>query len=517
MATSKRRTRTRIRSSMRKGLIPIISVFAICLLAQRTIRKPGIVSPKSRLLPPPLDITVQHHLRSHIPFTPLPDWKRPRILTAHAFRTINKAVLEVAVFSTGTDTQAYGRKFHPVACIIGSRVFNASIVRPEVTICEVHPPPESGQLISILLRFDDELRDAMARSVTLFGEKFELLPNDVVPLPKHTLSHEPAVASVRSELLWNHNMIDTKDPSQPRYELCLMTAMKQYPYLLPGFLSYYRRLGVDQVFIYDNAAETDLKEIVSAFDFVQVVFWPWTRSQMQSFTHFVRAARCRCKFVAFFDADEYIMVGSKSPDALKRYVHLRMHQGYGQIIAHFVRFFNSGYIRRPKGDLPLLYTRREKDQSIKLGKSIIDVDRLFLFHKIHIVEGRNTKTYWNTTLDISPTTLLHNAMLMHFTKRSWEENILKKQNGGSSPMTNYRKPMPAFHDVPDSKYMDLERSIPFTGFVDYWRAIMQLPLPLRQSLLWNEGKLWCRNEYCPTCSHEVLSPKTCADSLFTSN
>lgn len=398
--------------------------------------------------------------------------------------------------------------------MIGSRVYNATLVRPEVTVCEVQPTPKNGELVTVLLRLDDQLKEAMKEPVTLFGETFEILPGDVTPLPSNTFSGEGPVASVRSELEWDRNMVDVVDPAKPRYELCLMTAMKQYPYLLSGFLNYYRRLGVDQVFIYDNAAETDLAKMLAPFEFVQVAYWPWTRSQMQSFTHFVRAARSRCKYVAFFDADEYMMIGSQNPGALKQYLYFRASQGYSQVISHFVRFFNNGYVRRPKGDLPVLYTRREKDQQIKLGKSIIDADGQFLFHKIHIVEGRGMKTYWNTTLELDPKSLAHNAMLMHFTKRSWEENVIKKRFGGSSPMTNYRNPTGDDDiDKPDPEYMDLQKSVPYTTFAGYWRKIMSAPRPERQSFLWKEGALWCRSEYCPTCYFKRFTSKNCKPRL----
>lgn len=509
MVCSKHRARS-VRSN---AVIPVIILLVLVLLWSAI--DVSFLPISSYSLPPRLSSVVQHHPRPRILPTTRPEWKRPRILTAHAIRTKGIPSLNVAIFSTGTDTQAYRRTFQAVACMIGSSVFNATIVRPEVTVCEVDPPPKDGELVTILLRVDEQLELAMEKPVTLFGEEFEILPGDVTIMPNQTLPQEGAVARVRSEILWNHRMIDVVDPARPRYELCLMTAMKQYPYLLNGFLAYYRRLGVDQVFIYDNAATTDLAKMLLPYDYVQVAYWPWTRSQMQSFTHFVRASRSRCKYVAFFDADEYMMIGSRSPGALKQYLYSRAREGYSQVISHFLRFFNNGYIRRPQGDLPVLYTRREKDQQIKLGKSIIDADGQFLFHKIHIVEGRNTKTYWNTTLELKPTSLMHNAMLMHFTKRSWEENVIKKRFGGSSPMTNYRNPTGEDDiDKPDPDYMNLEKSVPYTGFVDYWRKIMSAPLPKRESFLWKEGALWCRSEYCPSCYLKRFTQQRCNSSLF---
>lgn len=468
---------------------------------------------KSPSIPPPLANVVQHHRRPSVLQSPRPEWKRPNILTAHAIQKPNQSHLEVAIFSTGTDTQSYGRTFTPVACMIGSRVFNISIFRPEVTVCEVFPHPKPGDLISILLRLDRNLQQAITQPVTLANELFELLPGDVEPMFHCSSSTERAVAKVRSDVLWQNSMIDNLDQSKPRYELCLMTAMKQYPYLLDPFVQYYRRLGVDQFYIYDNYADSDIATYMGKYQYVQVIFWPWTRSQMQSFTHFTRAAQARCKFVAFFDADEFIMVGKPGLQSLKYYVRLRSSLGHKQIISHFVRFLNNNFVRKPSGNLPELYTRREKNQKITLGKSIIDTDHQFYFHKIHIVEGApGSNTYWNISLDLNPTSLEHNAMLMHYTERSWEEFVLKNRYGGSSPMTRDRKPTELDITSPDPEYMDVSKTVPFNGFAQRWGELMKTKLPRCESLVWKTADLWCQKLNCINSRQKIATP-TCASNL----
>lgn len=459
-------------------------------------------------LPPKLAMVTRHHARPAVLPARRPEWKRPCVLTAHATRAVGESVFNVAIFTTGTDTQSYGRRFHVVACQIGERTYSVKIARPEVTICEVDTPPRDGDYISVLLRLDAELRAAIEAPAVLSQEVFELKPGDVTRV-NASIENEKDVAAVASDLRWHDGLIDVVDPQRPRYELCLMNAMKQYPYLLHDFVEYYRRAGVDQVYIYDNFADTNLATYMSRYNFVQVIFWPWTRSQMQSFTHFVRAARTRCKYVAFFDADEYIMVGATSRIALKRYIKHRAQQGHKQIVAHFLRFLNNGYVHRPRGALPELYTRREKDQAISLGKAIIDADHEFYFHKIHVVEGKGTNTYWNTTLELDPTSLDHNAMLMHYTDRSWEENVLKSKYGGSSPMTTYRKPEELDVNNPDPDYMNKEKTVPFDGFVARYRGIMQLPQPSTETLVWKENDRWCRRQFCRSCWSNIFSKPEC--------
>lgn len=485
-------------------LLPVLLVFFI--ITYLPLPQPQLPIPDSRL-PPRLDILTQHHKRPTTLPLARPEWKRPRVLTAHAIRTPGESSLNLAVFSTGTDTQSYGRKFKVVGCMIGDHVYRLAMSRPEVTICDIDVRPKKNDIITILLSVDERLKNAMNEIEVSSREEFELKDGDVTILNRTVNSNIDEdglneIASVASDLKWNDNLIEIVDNSRPRHEVCLMTAMKQYPYLLNGYAEYYKQIGVDQIFIYDNFAETDIKKHMQAYEYVQVIFWPWTRSQMQSFTHFLRASRARCKYVAFFDADEFIMIGDDSTsknnrngkDLMRRYIKHRMEgkQHYKQVITHFVRFLNDGYIKKPKGNLPELYTRREKDQRIVLGKAIIDTDHRFNFHKIHRAEGiPGTKTYWNTSLELNPLSFHDNAMLMHYTDRSWEENVLKNKFGGSSPMTSYRKPVELSVDKPEESYMDQSKSIPFTGFMKRYQNIMKHAKSGTETLVWMEEKKSC--------------------------
>lgn len=496
--------------------IPILILFATIV---HIFLRPTALLPHTQA-PPRLARLAAHHPRPRTLPDDRAEWKRPKVLTAHAIRTNDKRTLDLAIFTTGTDTQVYGRKFHVIACMVGNLVYTPTSTYPEVTICEVEPPT-TGDAITILLRLDDQLRLAMNESFESFHQVFEMLPGDVTPLENVTVPGESAVAAIASQLRWNDDLIDIVDETLPRHELCLMHAMKQYPYLLDGFVEYYRRMGVDQIFIYDQFSHVDIAAQMAKFNFVQVVFWPFTRSQEQSFTHFMRASRSRCKYVAYFDADEYIMVGDdRSHDheagiygrgLLRRYVQHRMRtNSYQQIVTHFLRFLNNGYVRRPSGALPELYTRREKDQKVKIGKAIIDTDYDFVFHKVHLVEGRGTSTYWNMTMELDPKSLAHNAMLMHYTDRSWEENVLKLEHGGPTAKMKDSKPKKLDMNIPSKDYMDKRRTVSFDGFVKRYRNVMKIPLPIHEMLVWREGQAWCRKEWCPSCWWNKMSDSVCS-------
>ena len=262
-----------------------------------------------------------------------------------------------------------------------------------------------------------------------------------------------------------------------------MTAMRQFPHLIKGFFDYHRQLGVDQFFLYDNMCPYDLK--IHEGPDVQVVYWPWARSQRQSFTHFLNAARGRCEWVAFFDADEYAFVGmgdrnTSHQDLLKRYIDLREKQGYGQVLLPFIRMRNNKHLRIPDGPVPEMYTMRDTEVLPDgVGKSIVSMSCAWGEHRVHYVNGwRNVKyepgsgcaTYHNKTWDLNPKRLMDNAHLVHYTKRSWEEHRLKHIFGAATP-NNKNRPKRDLGISPPKWYM--EGGEKYTTFREYWREVMR--------------------------------------------
>lgn len=455
---------------------------------------------------------------SSYPPPPPPDWKRPLTLTVHA-RPTNTSVL-LTLFSTGVDNDTYNRTFHAVGCLIGNTAYPLNSLKQSQISCII---PANALVpavpITILLQADAFLFAALREPQERKREIFKLDPEDVsTPLEEHVrimpglnFTHDN-LAAIGSLVVWNDAFLDPVDIHKPKYELCIMTVMKQYKFLLDDWVDYYRRMGVDYFYIYENAADTDIKAHFKNNPYVEVMHWPWSRSQVQSNNHFLLASKSRCRYTVWFDADEYVMVGDNRPAALKRYLMYRFAQGYSQVVFHFIMMLNNGFVRRPKGHLPELYTRREKDQQIKLGKTSIQTDRNWNLHKIHLVEGVGEKTYWNTTLELNPQSLAHNSMLVHYTRRSWEDFCAKNLVGGASVMTSGRKPTVLDVNKPDPEYMDTSKSLPWTAFRDRYQHIRRETDHGGVTLSWREqghGTRYCRQVWCPTCWGAAMGNKNC--------
>ncbi|KAE8732110.1 UPF0392 protein [Hibiscus syriacus] len=68
-------------------------------------------------------------------------------------------------------------------------------------------------------------------------------------------------------------------------------------------------LGVERWFIYDNNSDDGIQEVVEELDFqdynVSRHNWPWIKTQEAGFSHCTLRARNECKWVGFFDVDEF--------------------------------------------------------------------------------------------------------------------------------------------------------------------------------------------------------------------
>ena len=361
--------------------------------------------------------------------------------------------------------------------------------------------------LTVLLNYTDELKTAMKEPQKGAYLMFEMQPGDVTVLPKRQRESFPQdLAEIKTIVNWKSTFLDF--PNGEKYEFCAMTAMRQYPFLLKDWMSYYRRRGVDYFYIYENNAKVPLRNHVDT-RFAEVVHWPWSRSQMQSSNHFLMAAKNRCKFVAFFDGDEFAMVGNGNEGALKRYVKHKTKKGYKQIAFHFLNMVNNGYVRRPQGSLPDLHTRREKDQKIKIGKVVVNMDTPWFRHVIHMVHGERHRKFWNTTLELNPLSLDHNAMLVHYTKRSWEDYCAKYATGGASVMTLIRPKKILDVNNPDPKYMNEEYE-EFFNFRKRWNQIIKRKDHGRIVLIGeDQDKLECVKHYCPGCLFNKITSEVC--------
>ncbi|XVE92526.1 hypothetical protein REPUB_Repub01dG0104900 [Reevesia pubescens] len=100
-----------------------------------------------------------------------------------------------------------------------------------------------------------------------------------------------------------------KKRKRGKYELCACTMLWNQAPALREWIMYHAWLGVERWFIYDNNSDDGIQEVIEELDFqdynVSRHTWPWIKTQEAGFSHCALRARNECKWVGFFDVDEF--------------------------------------------------------------------------------------------------------------------------------------------------------------------------------------------------------------------
>ncbi|XVF02340.1 hypothetical protein REPUB_Repub04eG0167300 [Reevesia pubescens] len=100
-----------------------------------------------------------------------------------------------------------------------------------------------------------------------------------------------------------------KKRKRGRYELCACSMLWNQAPALQEWIMYHAWLGVERWFIYDNNSDDGIQEVIKELDFqdynVSRHTWPWIKTQEAGFSHCALRAKNECKWVGFFDVDEF--------------------------------------------------------------------------------------------------------------------------------------------------------------------------------------------------------------------
>ena len=489
-----RRPIDHLRGAAKTPRLRLLSVVIVLFFpAYWLVLRTDLNEPKATL-PPPLRMLLPHIRKPTYPPSRTFDWKKPLVIAAHGEPDGDNVL--VRLFVVGVDMQSFGRKFNVLGCLFGKHYAPVTNITAAIVTCKTAPELlQAGDDVSVVLEVNEALWGALAGSGNLGGETVRLTREDV---RVKIVDKVGKAGVVRTLVKWKKEFVEDWTFTKPHYRHCMMTAMKQYPYLMPEWIQYYRAMGVDRFYIYENNAGEPLSKLVDS-RYVEVVPWPFERSQLQSTNHFLFAGRSRCRYVSFFDADEYVLLPKNV--TLADYMEHRSNQGYSQVAFLHLNMVNRGYVKKPQGVIPRLYENRERDGKVGLGKVVADMKDTWIEHRIHKVQG-SSRTYWNTTMELNPTDVDSNSMLVHYSKRSWEEYVLKNKVGGASVLTRGRPKVQIDPKKVDPDYVnaDGKNSVPFNTLRERYDDAIRVGNNMVR-LEWNDETVGrtCVEEWCAGC------------------
>ena len=458
-------------------------------------------------VPPPLSLKQIFPLTRNSPdaeFHLKHKWSQPLVIQSYVrYKADVKDGMEVVLITTGVSMGSFQRNFTGAGCMIGNHVYPVDEFRQDKAICTVPKGITKGQHMTLVIFKDEVVEAALEGPVTITkGFVAELEEGDLLPLKNGTKLHgaleevDPeGLLAVNSRIMYSEQL-DPYSPSDykalPRYEICLATQIKPSTDLLPDWLDYHRRLGADFVYVFDNHAEEDVSALLAHRHDVEVLYWPWEKSQIQAFTYSLYAMRARCEWVFLMDTDEYVMVGLDGSDSLskralpplKEYIREKEKAGYAQVKFHWLIMKNSGYEERPDKPVPEAYVHREDPQlkshaSVTLGKTAISMNYNWVRSNAHArLAGEKARKFHNYSDEFYPKRINDTGMIVHYRKRSWVEYQEKLQSGRA----NINNPMSVSYlekwgsganDERKGLYMRLSESNrkEYTHFRDIWRRV----------------------------------------------
>ncbi|KAJ6890085.1 glycosyltransferase family 92 protein [Populus alba x Populus x berolinensis] len=94
-----------------------------------------------------------------------------------------------------------------------------------------------------------------------------------------------------------------------KYELCACTMLWNQASFLREWIIYHAWLGVERWFIYDNNSDDEVQEVIDELNLHKYNItrhaWPWVKTQEAGFSHCALRAKHECKWLGFFDVDEF--------------------------------------------------------------------------------------------------------------------------------------------------------------------------------------------------------------------
>jgi len=471
-------------------------------------------------LPPPM--ASVNHLTRHSAGTDRMlrhDFSHPLVLTSYVRRSDRgKDWVELFLFTTGVSMGRFDRNFSADGCLVGTDLYPADWYFRDVMLCSIPRAIRKGEKLSVVLRRDEVLERALSAPVNLSnGLVAELTEGDQEILSENdtlhgSLSHSSKYMTVRSSEHYANQ--DPFTPSSmasvPRYETCLMTHISPYIYMLPDWIDYHRRLGLDMVYIFDNHARSDLRDTFKHRLDVEIIYWPWYKTQTQALSYFLIASRARCEFVLFTDVDEYVMLGLgesaipiNKPAPFKKLIHrvMRTDSNVLQFKIRYLVMTNSGYMYRPDMPVPEAYTHRSEPNLGVNGKSVCRTDVDWMGSAVHSCVPVRGSAVGSTELSFGmyPAEPNDPSALVHFWQRSWEDWITRMSVGRSSTMS--LQPIESqtvnlsFHDVtPEYLAIDVPEKKEYTHFQDIWRRVSSVLDMKRQTIVRNVVGGRCKSE-----------------------
>ncbi|HEX6167230.1 MAG TPA: glycosyltransferase family 92 protein [Acidimicrobiales bacterium] len=214
--------------------------------------------------------------------------------------------------------------------------------------------------------------------------------------------------------------------------LSAMIRVKDEARFLPEWLAHHLNVGVGHVYVYDNNSSDDIERVIAPFierRLVTCVPWPTVPASPSSNNHFLTEFGPSSEWVAFFDADEFLV--ENTPGALLD--ALRAAGRVPAIAVNWRYYGSSGHEVVPPGLVTATLTRADAtlNKHVKVVARPAMVRRYRNSHNSYYRRGRVARTPGGRRVHGSFVTPDRPAQLVlnHYIYRSREDYERKSSHG----------------------------------------------------------------------------------------
>ncbi|MBC3538721.1 glycosyltransferase family 92 protein [Rufibacter sediminis] len=213
--------------------------------------------------------------------------------------------------------------------------------------------------------------------------------------------------------------------------LSLVIIVKDEDAYLKEFIEYYRMLGVDHFYFYDNDSAVPVKSILKEYDNKTVTINKIVgkAKQMEAYKHFLFYYGKDSRWAGFIDLDEFIV--PKTTYSLTEF--LKDYEYADALGVNWVLFGHNDHEIKPAGLVTENYIKREFRQNVHI-KSIVNPRKALYAANPHFIVMKDGSHYVDAKH--SPITSAFNenhtidvVQMNHYFTKSAEEFIKKARRG----------------------------------------------------------------------------------------
>ncbi|CAF1059737.1 unnamed protein product [Rotaria sordida] len=258
--------------------------------------------------------------------------------------------------------------------------------------------------------------------------------------------------------------------NKPRYFLCFVTTIRNMAYLVDEWYEYHRRVGFDHLIIYDNNSTDGLGKLFVNRTDLEIIRWPWRRSQHQAYTHALLFTRDRCVWTLFSDLDVFIF--PRSSNSVRSVIQNQATSDIAQISFKLLRMSHENRVECFNASITETYIHRKQlpDAWDKSPSAAVITSLAVPIHRIHTASL--LKPYKSITLSSDI------AYGVHYSDRCWKQYFLQKVVGRTG-VKDWIVPRTVNILHPSENWQKLSKAatIKDTEFRDFKRKIMRMPMP----------------------------------------